>query len=403
MKKRNLVFSLIMALCLCFTLAAPAWAAETLDNINPLDLHNEEFYSNQNESIKIYNQLLEGFAVDSATFSTDSHLPYPDYYGGAYIDEKTGQLVVLVTDSDLAVKNAISIYARETEAIRYELCDVSYNDMLTAVSEITNRIDEFSKQGIDINCVADNIMNGTVLVGIKDLTDEKKNFILNAMEYDFLVFEENDGFIANDGIGGGNAIVSSNNRSSTICCAAKLNNELGFIIAGHAGFPRGSKFTCNGNNIGMVTKTTFYDYSTADTAFLKAARDVKTSYVLANGGELWGASTYKLPVNTTVWKYGITTGLTSGQIHTTGASTRVLKQDADGNTINSALMTDQNLANFKGRPGDSGAPVMIYDGNYNGVSKYTLVGIYSGMNDYGAVFSDYANIVNELKATCITE
>jgi hypothetical protein len=381
----------------------PAWATGDWDNVNPLDLHDEEFYINQNESIRIYNQLLEGFATDSATFSADSQMPYPDYYGGAYIDDETGQLVVLVTDSDVAIENAISMYAREVQGICYELCDVSYKDMLTAISEITNRIEEFSKQGIDITCVADNIMNGTVLVGVKDLTNEKKDFILNATNYDFLVFEENEGVIANAGIGGGNKVVGSNNRSSTICFAATTNTSSGFVIAGHVGSVRGDDFTYNGNKIGMVLQTAFYNNSTADAAFLKAASNVETSYILANGGHLWAASTYKLPVNTTVWKYGITTGLTSGQIHTTGASGTVYKYDANGNVVSSAVITDQYWVNLKGEPGDSGAPVMVYDGNYNGSTKYTLVGIYSGTNRYGSVFSGYANIVKELGVTCITE
>lgn len=402
MKKRN-ILSWLLAFCLCFAMAVPTFAANDWDNINPLDLHDEGFYINQNESIRIYNQLLDGFATDSATFSADSQMPYPDYYGGAYVDDETGQLVVLVTESDVAIENAISMYAREAQGIRYELCDVSYKDMLTAISEITNRIEDFSKQGIDITCVADNIMDGTVLVGVKDLTNEKKDFILNTTNYDFLVFEENEGVIANKGIGGGNKVVGSDNMVSTICCAAKTNSSSGFVIAGHAGWVRGADFTYNGEKIGMVLKSAFYNNSTADASFLKAASNVETSCVLANGGHLWAASTYELPVNTTVWKYGITTGLTSGKIHTIGASAKILDKDANGNIVSSAVITDQYWASFKGEPGDSGAPVMIYDGNYNGSTKYTLVGIYSATNNYGAIFSGYANIVNELGVTCITE
>lgn len=148
---------------------------------------------------------------------------------------------------------------------------------------------------------------------------------------------------------------------------------------------------------------TLYNNSTADATFLQAASGVETSSVLANGGHLWAASTYALPVNTTIWKYGITTGLTSGKIHTVGASANILDKDANGNTVASAVITDKYWASFKDEPGDSGAPVMIYDGNYNGSTKYTLVGIYSGTNNYGAIFSGYDKIVNELGVTCITE
>ena len=62
----------------------------------------EAFYENQSKSVDNYNEILKAF--ENSNISTcnlnqkqrSENEKYPDYYGGAYIDEKTGGLVVLV-------------------------------------------------------------------------------------------------------------------------------------------------------------------------------------------------------------------------------------------------------------------------------------------------------------------
>ena len=65
--------------------------------------HDEAFFINQTESIEQYNRLLDGFKKASAhtlrARASAEEPTYADYYGGAYIDDDTGKLVVLITDT----------------------------------------------------------------------------------------------------------------------------------------------------------------------------------------------------------------------------------------------------------------------------------------------------------------
>lgn len=64
----------------------------------------------------------------------------------------------------------------------------------------------------------------------------------------------------------------------------------------------------------------------------------------------------------------------------------------------------QCKADFRCADGDSGAPVLLYEGNYGGKTRYTLLGIFKSKieSENLAVFSPYKNIVDELGVTCIT-
>ncbi len=66
--------------------------------------------------------------------------------------------------------------------------------------------------------------------------------------------------------------------------------------------------------------------------------------------------------------------------------------------------TKQCSATYYSQKGDSGAPILYYEGNYGGKTCYTICGIQSGYNRELGVsyFSPYKNIVNELGITCMT-
>ena len=146
----------------------------------PMD-YSSEFYQTQTQSVKAYNEILDGFsgeavASDFARGNTqevcDDIVCYPEYYGGAYIEDGTGKLIVLLTDVNDYVCENISSYTEND--IKYEQCDVSYNDMLAVIDRITNQIEYYRTLGIDITCVQDNIIDGKVLVTVNGLTSEKR-------------------------------------------------------------------------------------------------------------------------------------------------------------------------------------------------------------------------------------
>lgn len=199
--------------------------------------------------------------------------------------------------------------------------------------------------------------------------------------------------IFNTNIGGGYGI-KNEGYVSTLCFSARRNGAQGFVVAGHAGDVVGETFTYNGVSIGTVTRTAFKDRSTADAAFVQANSNVTPTNILKNNGAIWAAQN-SMPVNTTVYIYGNTSKLQSGTI----TSTNVAGRGPDG-----IRMISQYGASYSATGGDSGAPVLYYEGNYGGQSKYSLVGLHSASDTTTSVsiFSPYGNIVNELQVSCIT-
>lgn len=358
-------------------------------------LNKEKYYNNQKESIDVYNKILNSFSENINTFEVGKQKNYPDYYGGSYIDEETGGLVILENNISLAEKEKLSTFAKNSIPIKYQKCDISFNEILQAINTLTTKINFYKENGIQIDSIADDIINGKVIIGIQQLTKEKEEIIRNSVNFDFLEFFNSDGIKSEASFGGGYPIVSTNNSgTSTIGFAATRSGVKGFVIAGHAGDFTGETFKSGTTTLGSVTKTAFYNNTTADAAFVKANTGVTPSYILKNGGSIWGVSTTNMPVNTTVHKYGKSTLLTSGKILSTNVTIV-----AGGKTIKNCCS-----ANYSSASGDSGCPVMFFDGNYGG-SKYRLLGIHSSASNTGNTryFSPYSNIVKELGVTCIEE
>ncbi len=143
--------------------------------------------------------------------------------------------------------------------------------------------------------------------------------------------------------------------------------------------------------IGTVTESIYRYGSTVDAAFV-TARGVTLSNRILNGGVIWAASTNVFPENTAVSMYGSTSRLQTGKIIT-------------NNYNDIEVKSGMNLgqADYSSVKGDSGGPVLFYEGNYGGETKYTLLGIHNGRGkNGGAIFTHYKNIVNELGVTCLT-
>lgn len=381
--------------------------------------HEEEFYRTQADSVEIYNCLLEEF-MDSESTSyaamraggsgiPETEAEYPDYYGGVYIDQNTGGLVVLVKEEALDMKSAATRIASLTNetttvssrsvdnAVRLEACEVSYNEMLEVQDYLTEQMDALCAQGVEITSLAVDIMNGGVMVSIKDLTEEKEAIVNNLADCSFLRFEDRDYAEEQEAIGGGYEIFSAGTyTSSTVGFPAKRTGRYGFVIAGHAGDVVGKRFVySNGDAFGTVGRTAFYNNSTADAAFLIAEPGMTVTNVLKNGGVIWAAQTNTLPVGANVSMYGAVSKLQRGKI----LYTDVIAENEQG-----MKFLKQWAADYAAQSGDSGAPVLFYEGNYGGQTKYSLYGIHKGSDEEGelACFSPYKNIVDELGLYCVT-
>ncbi len=372
-----------------------------MDNLFVDMEYDNEFYVTQTESIRLYNEMLEAFAEKtSTTYSLNSQTAeetYPEYYGGAYIDDN-GELVVLVTEMTSPVNSEVRQVTDYSSQVSTELCEVSYNEMCYVIDFLTSKINYLRNQGIIIASISDDILNGSVNVSIVELTTEKEDRVKALVNCDFLKFENSD-YIQNDvsSIGGGYGI-ASDTGTSTVGFAAEdaYYGGSGIVVASHAFQEFGDTAYYNGEYVGFVWKTAYYDGSTADASYITHDGDVDFTAVLNNNGHIMSGSTIELPVNSTVSICGNVTLYSSGKVTSTNVTV---------NYSNTGItFTKQVAATYSSQAGDSGAPILFYDGLYGGKACYVLRGIHSGHNLSTGIsfFTPYKNIVDELEIVCVT-
>lgn len=357
--------------------------------------YTEAFFEQQKESLDQYNQLLEALAVPSMAVHSNgasSGERYAEYYGGAYINQE-GKLVVKMTGQDPETLSRMRSWVNGD--ILTESCQVSYNELMEVIEALSTEIVRLSEQGTVIQSIEDDVESSQVMVRVRDLDAAKEKTIRGVIDRDFMRFENAaEEAVYHEAYGGGRKIVSmADGGSSTLGFAAKSSDRNGFVIAGHAGNFVGERFQCDGKALGSVLRTSYnMDRPTTDAAFILADPGVAVTNELANRGQVWVASpTYVYPQNTVVCMYGMESGLTSGKI----TSTSMTVSYGSGK-----YRYDQMKASYSSQEGDSGAPVLYYEGNYGG-TKYTLVGLHSGSADGGADFSKYTNIVKELSVEAV--
>ncbi|HHV09464.1 MAG TPA: hypothetical protein GXX75_04180 [Clostridiales bacterium] len=100
-----------------------------------------------------------------------------------------------------------------------------------------------------------------------------------------------------------------------------------------------------------------------------------------------------LPTGTGIYMYGADSGLQYGTIDSYNVTS----------SSGSVTFTDLVKATYSSQTGDSGSPIVLYDGNHGGVSKVTLIGTHRGTESDGKkTFSKYLNISNQLGITALT-
>lgn len=395
LKKLSTLITVISLLLNCMPIVGASVRTEE-QNLNS----NAEYLEAQNASIALFNDILESFDTQTMVMSMDGSSTaggYPEYYGGAYIDTATGELVLLVTDerSETLLTRSVDV---TDAAFRYEQCDVSLNEINEAIYIINAQLEELRNEGVFITMVCDDILNQRVRVSVQDLTEAKKQKILEVADYAFIEFEEADPAERETDLGGGWS-VSSTSGYGTLGFPAVRNGVVGFVTAGHGSpgtggvFKYTNPYTGATLTVGSVIANAFTNGSNADALFIKAASGITTTTELYFGGTLYGASTASLPVNTLVYKYGSATGLTSGYVQNTNATI----VDGDGIKTTGCYVT-----NYESENGDSGGPVLVYAGYSLGETLYTLYGIHIGSFENNSFYSPYANIANKLGVTCIT-
>ena len=336
-------------------------------------------------SLVAYNNLTASF--NGYTRDGEYIVDYPDYYGGAYIDEN-GKLIVLVTDRKLSTKReirdltqSIDISIKHVNTSLRELLDlqVDISEKMTSVArDVLNSPDK-----VDENLLAliDSFVgigvsekNNNLFIELANDTPEIREafykYISKHEKIDFRCFStdiqaEDNATIAQAGsqtrgIHYQGSACSFSGESGSMAYRARYNGANGFVTAGHCVYGVG-------DDIG-IGETTFYQVQGAlDVAFIELHEGETVSYMTAYGDVMSG---YICDVaeDSTVYFSGRHGRLVGTVVCTNyiGATDEFLTSFSD--------MLRIVYSNGTTYAGDSGGLVYAYYGS----SAYRAVGVHHG-------------------------
>lgn len=407
MKKLNTIrcLAIIFAIIFCFSASTATAANNDVASTPILTEYSNDFYVTQAESINVYNDLLDNFnASRSATDKTKTDKQeYPDYFGGAYINHENGALVIKTKNASVqsSLQSITNKKVNATAKVEWEQCDISYNEMKAIVNDLSEQLPELEEMGISIGMMYIDVVAEKVVVGVRELSENKKTIISQLTDCDFINFTDVNKITNTVAIGPGYPATDSNGITSTIGFAATRLGVPGYVIAGHAG-DVGDSFSSQGYTLGNITHSAYTYMTTADAAFVrKTNANVSLSNIAKNNYVITSAEEGYLPQGTIVWKYGNRTQTTSGYTIGTDAIYHIVDETEEYRIFNCVVAT------YDAERGDSGGPVMVYTGN----NEYKLYGIQSSIGNYihngedidVSFFCTYGNIVDELNVVCVTD
>lgn len=287
----------------------------------------------------------------------------------------------------------------EDNAVLIKTCRYSYNELMEVIDKLNGELLNLAEQDVLVDEMYDNVYLNRVIIRVRNLDDKKEQIIRDIIDSGCMEFQNSEqGAVLQEGLCGGSTIVSCDSGlACTLGFCATRNGVEGYVVAGHSADRIGEEFTYNGTVIGEVTHTAWYQNTTADAGFIKANTEgTLTNYIV--GYRCIAATGYEYPYGTQISMYGHASGFQRGTIESYHSSYGEFLLPGQYVTI------DHVRATYKSNPGDSGAPVFFYEGNYGGVSLCTLIGIHSSRNlESKAHFAKYDNIVEVLGVTAVTE
>ena len=405
---RKKIFCYILCITLCFTisLSTPStpYYINAADTYSLLTSEELEFYTRQSESINQYKTLLSSFNENNNTRNISEQI-YDDNYGGAYIDEEGNLIVLQVNPSSQSVRQTKTITSNNDLTILD--CEYSFNELISVITTINDSLEYLLQQNIIITSMYEDVYSNRVIIDVLNLTSEKETLIRSLINSPCMVIQNSscrEQFTSVTDLKGGDEIYNSEDSSTLGFCATKQGTE-GFVISGHVGDKFGEVFYSTGRNIGTVTDTAYYNRSCADAAYVTKSSAVNTTNLIGIFKCHYLASELSdFPVGAQVSKFGIKTGITTGQILSNYHTSYTVKDS----TSVGYYFIQQATASFEVYDGDSGGPVYMVKDVINGQVTCKLLGIISSRNktyghdEYYAVFSKLHLIEYELDIQAIT-
>lgn len=335
-------------------------------------LGNESYHINQSKSIETY------FAVKETLISKN------DTYGGCYIDDN-GNLNIWYTDNIKEYKNVLGNCVKESQSIVYRKADYTYSKL----ESISNKLcDSMKELGIEVISIDE--FNNRIQVVMDSTKCDKRAVIECVGNEDILIFDYmvskpvDDAIVIQNG-----SAVSTTTSMFSIAVGAVRNGKYGFITAGHCNNANTSVESVYYNGSLMGTFRARIYGPNVDVAFIERSSigNYEATNLFTDGtGYTKGSLDYVsggFPAGTSVTKYGMTTGKTTGKIKSTNVSYK----------INGTQFRKLVSATYLADSGDSGGAIKV-DVDASGLRYTYCAGIHKGRYTtiFGNEYSTYSDM-----------
>lgn len=294
---------------ICVLACATVTTANISSNDATIESALDMFLQNQEQSNIMYNRLLQSFTEDGK-YGMEEH--YPEYYGGAYIDNN-GYLVILV-------KNATQLNIDEVRAIcgesGYEIKTASFsmNELIEAKNQFSQNALSKRSSGVKFVSISIREEQNKIFVGISDLNDGINSITKNINSNMFEIYECSAKLQEFSSFKPGDSIDADCGGSAGYGATLSINGtkKTGFITAAHV--TNGSDVYTGWTHINKLGNTIVEKNSgSVDAAFVELTNCHTFNNKIDGYSITPNVSVIPAP-NSIVYKIGSQSGTTSGKI-----------------------------------------------------------------------------------------
>lgn len=236
---------------------------------------------------------------------------YPDYYGGAYIDNR-GILVINVVGDLTECKKKIEQIVGEVDGYIIRPSLYSYKELLQIKEHFESMSMSKLQKEVFSNVTGygpsdkDNLFVVEMEIFDKDSIKLFKDNILNS---EMIKFRKGERDSDDTTIRPGRGITRNNlTAGSSLAFRASRDTTPGFVVSGHSaefGGGAGTPFRLNGPNTTILGRVIFWVVSgPTDAAFCNRESGIQLSNLIHQNGHVLHAATNVAPYGATVWLAG---------------------------------------------------------------------------------------------------
>ncbi len=339
----------------------------------------------ENEAIIKYNELLDEWTSGVDT-EGNVNIAYPDYYGGAYIDDDKNLVILVTTEIEVARKEIRTII--NLADIKFENVTNSFNQLREEQDEIESDVETSKGLGKGITGIGLSVKENMVTVysedtrlkkNLKSVIEKRNTDLYNCVKV--VIREGKDTPAA--ALVPGSSISSLGGTRSVGFWAKDSSGNLGIITAPHSSMKKGESVRVGGITFGAAELP--YFSGKVDAVFV---RRTNTSFTATR--EIPGfrfslkKETKALPVGSTVYSRGEASDYMTGKVEDVSYTTTY-------------GISDTVLVDVKCKSGDSGG--IVAGGGT--ISERYVTGIITGKqaNTDKLIYVKGANIVSRLNIT----